>query len=164
MSYIDSILTKNEKVQKLGILSLWAYANTIFFSFLFLFFSLFILEQARHVDGNINTILLIIAFLFIVASTGNLISVFINYYFTEIAVTDKRVIVKYGFFTTSTRETQLNKIESILVYQSISGRILNYGTVSIIGTGATVDAIKHLRAPHEFKKELDTVLLQQQGR
>jgi uncharacterized membrane protein YdbT with pleckstrin-like domain len=54
---------------------------------------------------------------------------------TEIAVTDRRVIYKRGFVSRTTAEMAMDKIESVKVDQSILGRILNYGKVTVLGTG-----------------------------
>jgi len=59
----------------------------------------------------------------------------IRYNTTEFGVTNKRIIMKRGFIQRYSSENFLQKIENIQVEQSIPGRILNYGTVIIIGTG-----------------------------
>ena len=56
---------------------------------------------------------------------------------TEIAVTDRRVILKRGLIWRHTVEMNMQKIESVDVDQTIVGRIFNYGDVSIRGTGTT---------------------------
>ena len=58
----------------------------------------------------------------------------------EFVVTNKRVIVKTGLISRRTLEMNLNKIESVNVDQSILGRLLNYGTITIIGTGGTKES------------------------
>ncbi|WP_044563509.1 PH domain-containing protein, partial [Azospirillum sp. B4] len=56
---------------------------------------------------------------------------------TELAVTTKRAIAKWGFIRRNTVELNLSKVESFHVNQSILGRLLNYGSISIHGIGAT---------------------------
>jgi uncharacterized membrane protein YdbT with pleckstrin-like domain len=58
-----------------------------------------------------------------------------NAWITEIAVTNRRVIYKRGFISRTTAEMQMDKIESVEVDQSILGRILDYGKVTVLGTG-----------------------------
>src|SRR5262249_20651262 len=58
-----------------------------------------------------------------------------EWWITEIAVTDRRVIYKRGLISRTTAEMHMDKIESVQVDQSILGRILNYGRVTIMGTG-----------------------------
>ncbi|HZZ20363.1 MAG TPA: PH domain-containing protein, partial [Opitutaceae bacterium] len=53
----------------------------------------------------------------------------------EFAVTNKRVVVKKGLLRNHSTETLLRQIEGITVDQGIIGRIFNYGTIVIEGTG-----------------------------
>jgi uncharacterized membrane protein YdbT with pleckstrin-like domain len=50
---------------------------------------------------------------------------------SEYAVTNKRVLVKIGLIRRDSLELLLTKIEAIGVNQSILGRLLGYGTLSI---------------------------------
>ena len=52
---------------------------------------------------------------------------------TETDVTNLRVVHKTGFIKRRTFEMSLDKVESVDVNQSILGRILNYGDVTIRG-------------------------------
>ena len=53
----------------------------------------------------------------------------------ELAVTDRRVVMKSGILMTNVIEMKLAAIESIQVQQSILGRMLGYGTVTVRGNG-----------------------------
>ena len=61
----------------------------------------------------------------------------IKYKTSEFAITNKRIIVKVGFIRRTSVEVLLNKIEGIQVDQSIIGRMLDYGSISIRGTGGS---------------------------
>ena len=54
---------------------------------------------------------------------------------TETDVTNLRVVHKTGFIKRPTFEMSLDKVESVDVNQSILGRILNYGNVTMRGVG-----------------------------
>jgi uncharacterized membrane protein YdbT with pleckstrin-like domain len=56
---------------------------------------------------------------------------------SEFAVTDRRVIIKTGFLSRRTIELNMSKVESIQVDQGLLARLLNYGTITVIGTGGT---------------------------
>ena len=71
---------------------------------------------------------------------------------TEIAVTTKRLIVKHGFIRRSTIEININKVESIQVDQGMMGRMLNYGTLVISGTGTSHAPITGISEPMAFRK------------
>jgi uncharacterized membrane protein YdbT with pleckstrin-like domain len=62
---------------------------------------------------------------------------------TEIAVTDKRIIFKRGFINRHTAEMNMDKVASVDVDQSLWGRVFDYGSVHILGTGG-VAGIEHL--------------------
>ena len=70
-----------------------------------------------------------------------------NQWITEIAVTNRRVIYKHGFVSRTTAEMLMDKIESVKVDQSILGRMLDYGKVTILGTGASAEALGQIDAP-----------------
>jgi uncharacterized membrane protein YdbT with pleckstrin-like domain len=73
---------------------------------------------------------------------------------TEIAVTDRRVILKTGLISRRTVEMNLTRIESVDVRQGILGRLLNFGDVLIRGTGAGLEPIKAVDAPLEFRRRV----------
>ncbi|MGA7544909.1 MAG: PH domain-containing protein [Methyloceanibacter sp.] len=44
----------------------------------------------------------------------------------------------------------MDKIESVDVNQSVLGRLFNYGTVTIHGTGTTLESLRDIDRPIEF--------------
>jgi uncharacterized membrane protein YdbT with pleckstrin-like domain len=56
---------------------------------------------------------------------------------TEFAITNRRVISKKGFVWRNSAEMNMDKIETVDVVQSIPGRLLGYGTIRVLGTGAS---------------------------
>lgn len=75
----------------------------------------------------------------------------------EFVITNKRIICKTGLFSRRTFEMNLNKIESVNVDQSFMGRILGYGTISIIGTGGTKESFPDIGEAVEFRKKFQEV-------
>ena len=71
---------------------------------------------------------------------------------SEFAITKKRVIMKVGLISRKALEMNLSKIESVNVEQTIMGRILGYGTISIIGTGGTRESFARISKPMEFRR------------
>jgi len=71
---------------------------------------------------------------------------------TELAITNKRVIAKFGFLRRHTVELLHSKVEGFVVEQGIMGRILDYGTVVVNGTGSGKTPIPQIAAPLEFRK------------
>jgi Bacterial PH domain len=70
---------------------------------------------------------------------------------TEIAVTDRRVIIKRGFIRRATMEMNLQKIESVDVDQSLIGRIFDYGAVTIRGVGSSYEPLRLIDAPLKLR-------------
>jgi len=73
---------------------------------------------------------------------------------TETDVTNKRVVHKTGFIKRRTFEIALDKIESVDVNQSIMGRILDYGDVTILGVGEGKETISTIAAPLSFRNAI----------
>src|SRR6201993_814186 len=69
---------------------------------------------------------------------------------TETDVTDRRVVHKTGFIKRRTFEMALDKIESVDVDQTILGRILDYGDVTIMGVGEGRQTISTIASPLAF--------------
>jgi uncharacterized membrane protein YdbT with pleckstrin-like domain len=70
---------------------------------------------------------------------------------TETDVTNLRVVHKTGFIKRRTFEMSLDKVESVDVNQSILGRILNYGDVTIMGVGEGRETIRTIASPLAFR-------------
>lgn len=73
---------------------------------------------------------------------------------TEMAVTNKRVIIKVGLLTKRTVELFLSKVESVAVEQTLFGRMLGYGGITLRGTGSTYEPFSHVANPLEFRRQV----------
>ena len=71
----------------------------------------------------------------------------------EMAITNKRIIVKHGVLGKHTFEQNLNKIESVQVSQGLFGRMFGMGSVSVIGTGGTTESLGFVKDPFTFRKQ-----------
>ncbi len=125
-SYVDSVLISGETVLHRGHVSLWPHAPKIILGILLL--PLF----------GLGLILLV--------------WVFVIYKTTEIAITNKRVIAKFGFVSRRTVEINLQKIESIQVDQHVLGRLLGYGTINVAGAGTPSLTVPGIADPLQFRK------------
>ncbi len=73
---------------------------------------------------------------------------------TEMAVTNRRVVIKTGLASRKTIEMLLNKVESIEVSETTAGRMLGYGTIVVIGTGGTPEPFHEVAHPLEFRSQV----------
>jgi Bacterial PH domain len=73
---------------------------------------------------------------------------------TEIIVTNRRLIYKTGFIARDTVEMNLDKVESVLVEQTLLGRMLNFGRVIVRGVGSGLEPIDRIAAPLELHRNI----------
>ncbi|GAB4411474.1 MAG: hypothetical protein OHK0032_07420 [Thermodesulfovibrionales bacterium] len=125
-SYVESALTKGEQVVYQGKVSIWSLVPLLLLGLIFLAFA-----------G--------LGLLFWAAAA-------IRYLTTELAITNKRVIAKFGFIRRSTIEINLQKIESIQVHQGILGRIFNFGSIVVSGAGNPQAPIPGISNPLQFRR------------
>jgi uncharacterized membrane protein YdbT with pleckstrin-like domain len=125
MSYVDSVLGAGEKVLFTGRISAWS----LFWYWL---------------AGLVFLVIGVGLVLWIVA--------WIKLRSTELAVTNKRVIAKFGFISRETIEINVSRIESVQVNQTVLGRMLDYGTVVFSGAGTPQASIANIADPLSFRK------------
>jgi uncharacterized membrane protein YdbT with pleckstrin-like domain len=108
-------------------------------------------------------IVLGVIFLFIQPIIGSLVVVIgvvavipplIDYLSSEFGVTNKRVIIKIGFLRRRTVELLLRQVEAISVDQSVFGRMLDFGSVTLTGTGGVREVFHNISAPLELRRRI----------
>lgn len=72
---------------------------------------------------------------------------------TEVAITNRRVIFKTGLVKRHTVEINLEKVESLRVEQGLWGRLLNFGSIYLSGTGASVAPFHDIADPLVFRRK-----------
>lgn len=72
-------------------------------------------------------------------------------YSTELAVTSKRVIAKFGFIRRATLEMRAANVESIEVDQGLLGRLCGYGSIVMTGSGGTHEPIRYIADATTFR-------------
>jgi Bacterial PH domain len=77
---------------------------------------------------------------------------------TEMALTTRRVVVKQGLVSRQTIEILLNKVEAIEVSEPTLGRMLGYGSITVIGTGGTSEPFHKVAHPLKFRSEVQQQL------
>ena len=73
---------------------------------------------------------------------------------SEFSITDRRVVIKVGWIRRKTHETMLSKVETIGVEQSLLGRLLDYGTIVVVGTGGSTEPFRNIASPLEFRRQV----------
>ena len=70
---------------------------------------------------------------------------------SELVITDRRVLIKTGIIRRQTFEMFISKIESVAVDQGFFGRIFDYGSVLVRGTGGFEQAFEAIAEPLKFR-------------
>ena len=126
MSYIDDSLVAGETVLHRARVSWWSQAGLLALGVLLL--------------------VVVVGLFFLVAA-------WVRVHSTELAITNRRVIAKFGFIKRDTVEINLEKVEALRVEQGFWGRILNFGTILMVGTGGSVEPIPNIADPLVFRRK-----------
>ena len=128
MSYLQSTLSKDEKVELIISYHWWIWFSQV------------------------------ISLFFIVASSGIsiLLTIYLSLriIYTEQGITSKKGIKKVGIISRNTEELLLSKVETVEIKQGVLGRILGFGTVKLTGTGSSFVLFDLISNPIEVKNRL----------
>ena len=161
MSYIQENLMPNEKIFFTARIHPAVFLPSVISVVASIIFFVFTLGTANKQDasnGFLAGILLLFAGLFFFYSILLGLRALIIMFTTEFAVTNRRVIAKTGFIRRHTLEVLLPKIESVSVNQNLLGRLLNFGTVTVTGTGGTKESFRAIVEPIEVRKKINQII------
>lgn len=108
-------------------------------------------------DGHIGSILLAFLPMLLLFCGIAFALAAIAYRTSEFVITNRRVLIKIGLISRRTNEIFVNKIESIAVDQGIFGRLLDFGTVTVRGTGGSSDKFSMIAHPLEFRNHVQQI-------
>ena len=151
MSYYEKVLQPGETVRQIGRLHwilYWRAILALIVAVIVLVLALGSNNTQWHWTGiYVAAAIGVVALLLWLAATWHRLG-------TEIVLTDRRVIYKRGFIDRYTVEMNASKIETVDVVQSFWGRLLDYGTVVIRGTGATIEPLSMVAAPLKLRSAI----------
>lgn len=78
---------------------------------------------------------------------------------TQMAVTNRRVLMKRGFFMVHLDELTLGSIEGSNINQSIFGRMFGYGKLTLQGRGDTHLQFPTMDQPSRFRSAIEQALM-----
>ena len=81
-------------------------------------------------------------------------------HFLMLAVTNKRVLLRYGIIQLEVVQIHHRKIESVELGWTILGQILGYASVMITGTGSRVSVIPWIANAPQFRKDLESIIME----
>ena len=142
MSYVKGILQPHEEIKFVGSMHWVRYVPAL---------SLALVALAIYVvglsAGNFHGWFTVAALIVLAAALAIWAKAWFENWITEIAVTNLRVIYKSGFINRHTAEMNMDKVESVIVDQTLLGRLLGYGSVSVRGVGEGIEHLKHIANP-----------------
>jgi len=144
MAYYTKVLQPDETVKIIGRLHWSIYGRAVLV--LAVAVALLVLS-ARLTDPDWQRYALMAAGVVGLLGLLLLLSAWLRRRATEIVVTDRRVIFKRGLLSRHTVEMNVSKIETVDVEQGLSGRIWDYGTLLIRGTGSGVEPLEGVGSP-----------------
>ena len=142
MTYVESTLSAGEKVLHWGKVSWWSQWFKILLA---VAFGLSAFGPAARSGQGSPGFPILVALIFVAWAWA----VFTT---TELAVTNKRIVAKFGILRRRTIELRLQKLETVQVNQSMMGRWLDYGNVVIAGAGTPQTPVPHISSPTAFSK------------
>ena len=148
MRYIDKILQPGERVLYSGKLHWVVYLPAIILALA----ALAALTLTK--GGATGLSWLIVSLACWLGAAVTFASAWFRRWTTEIDVTDRRIVYKRGLINRHTVEMNMDKVESVDVDQSVFGRLLNYGDITIRGTGEGIEPLHGIGAPLDFRNHV----------
>ncbi|MDO8499161.1 MAG: PH domain-containing protein [bacterium] len=179
MSHISNILETNEKVvwqgkinRKVAVMSHFI-TIIIYLAIVGFLFSLGVIhytsnDQAKQINGSTIGMIVLLFMLFTTAMS------FLSNMVAEYAITQKRVVLKYGLIGADFKSVYFDQIKNIMVDVGLIGKIFGTGTVNIdigatetfvtsgkvggVRTKPVYDVLKDIDNPYEVYKLLQQSL------
>jgi uncharacterized membrane protein YdbT with pleckstrin-like domain len=152
MGYVQDVLQPGEQVRRISSIHWIGYWPGA--AFLILAVAAYWLSETRLLPGIWRYAAYALAGVGVVL----LIQQWLRWWVTEIAVTDRRVIYKKGLIRRHTNEMNMDKVESVQIDQSVLGRLLDYGDVTILGTGEGFETLRTVANPIELRNSITGTL------
>ena len=153
-SYAESVLANGEQILHVAVISHWKYALNYFLGVFFVVVGMLVILMSPRIQG------LTLLYCAVPMLVGALLIVMalVNKKTTELVLTNRRMITKRGLIARDTVEMNLGKVESVRVSQGLLGRILNFGDVTVVGTGASPEPLRGIANPLELRRKLGEVM------
>jgi uncharacterized membrane protein YdbT with pleckstrin-like domain len=158
MGYVDRVLQPGEKIRMTTTVSWTTYIPGALLCILgLIIFFIFFIQPGPDHSHFLTMLVVAIAILLFLVGSVLAVRAWFRRMTTEVAVTDRRIIFKRGFVNRHTVEMHMDKVESVDVNQSILGRIFNYGDIVVHGTGDSVEPLRAIDRPIEFRSQVTAV-------
>ena len=148
MSYVQTVIKPDERILATGHMHWIVYAKGVAVLVLALIVLLI------PVSESFAPLLRIVGWLLVAVGLVLLFQAWFLKWTTEIAVTNLRVIQKRGFIRRVTGEMNMDKVESVIVEQTLFGRLFDYGSIVVRGTGSGIEGLHFIAKPIELRRAM----------
>jgi len=146
-SYIESNLARDEKIILKAEVSWLSQFWYLVFGGLFTLSGL----SMTITDGSPGVFSLVLGLFLLAVAAVHVLT-------TELALTNRRIIAKTGLIRRNTIELKVTRVESLEINQGILGRIFNFGSVIVKGTGGSSAPIPYINRPLQFREHVNNYL------
>ncbi len=154
MSYVDKILQPGESIRHVARLHWLIYLPAFIFALAALVVVALVLLGIGDLEPAWRQFALLAAAGLGAVALYLFIRALIERLTTELVVTDRRIIYKRGLIRRFTAEMNMNKVETVLVDQSVLGRIFDFGTITVRGTGGGMEPLPNVEDPLTFRNHV----------
>jgi uncharacterized membrane protein YdbT with pleckstrin-like domain len=151
VGYLESILGKDERVVFATRRHWFTIAGTVLVSAIL---SIIIIAGAIlpvSLHSRIGSLSLLLLLLLIVP-LGRLLSKYLDWWNEQFIVTNRRIIQIEGVFNKHVIDSSLEKVNDIIMDQTMMGRLLGYGNIEILtASDISVNKLDNIANPIRFK-------------
>lgn len=163
MAYVEKILLPDERIVYAAVLHWVIYLHGLVITAsagLIAFFSnpFLCLAFGERLGNQFTKPFGLLAMIAVIVGAALLLGAYIRQTSTEIVITNKRLIAKYGFVSRTTYEILINRITGANFDQTVIGRLMGFGTILVHGAGGEISPIDHVADPQLFYRALVSVM------
>ena len=147
MKYVDSLMARNERTVLLTRQHWLTMAVTVLIDVVL---AVVIIAVALWQGGPVRALGFLAVF-----PIAHLVVRILNWYNDQYIVTTRRVMEIHGVINKRVSDSSLEKVNDVVLEQSILGRFLGYGTLAVItGSDIGVNYFKNIAHPVRYKIEM----------
>jgi uncharacterized membrane protein YdbT with pleckstrin-like domain len=152
MGYVDRLMGNNERIifltRQHWLVLVWtALQDGVLL--------LLALAAALVLKGSLGAIIIALCAFVVVFAVVHFTWRYLNWHNEQFIITNRRVMEVRGIINKRVSDSSLEKVNDVVLEQSILGRFLNYGMVEIItGSDIGVNIFRYMAQPVRFKTEM----------
>jgi uncharacterized membrane protein YdbT with pleckstrin-like domain len=150
VAYVNSVLQPGETIKVIGRLHWINYLKALLLAAI----GVALLLYGQPEASKAARVAVYAGWVFLAVAVVMFLGAWFHRQMTELSVTDHRVIYKTGFIRRHTVEMNMDKVETVNVDQSVTGRLLGYGTIHVMGTGQGIEGLRRIAHPLDVRNAI----------